>query len=72
MPSQVDEEAHQLSYLNKHIANMLSLLAESVEGEGDQSMVGNHFKSFILSFFLSYILWSLLYDDITHVICSWF
>lgn len=35
MPSQTDEEAHQLSYLQKHLANILSLLAEPVEGEGE-------------------------------------
>ncbi|KAJ6331958.1 hypothetical protein OIU76_010354 [Salix suchowensis] len=34
-PSQADEEAHQLSYLKKHMANILSLLAEPVEGEGE-------------------------------------
>ncbi|XP_038973959.1 LOW QUALITY PROTEIN: TBCC domain-containing protein 1-like [Phoenix dactylifera] len=39
MHSQADEEAHQLSYLQKHMANILNLLAESVEGEGDESMV---------------------------------
>ncbi|KAL5545501.1 hypothetical protein UlMin_005188 [Ulmus minor] len=39
MPSQADEEAHQLSYLQKHLANILSLLAESVEGEGEESLV---------------------------------
>ncbi|KAG1327248.1 TBCC domain-containing protein 1 [Cocos nucifera] len=39
MPSQADEEAHQLSYLQKHMANMLDLLAESVEGEGDECLV---------------------------------
>ncbi|CAL5048700.1 unnamed protein product [Urochloa decumbens] len=39
MPSQVDEEAHQLSYLQKHMANILTLLADSVDGEGDDSMV---------------------------------
>ncbi|KAJ8756315.1 hypothetical protein K2173_025127 [Erythroxylum novogranatense] len=39
MPSQADEEAHQLSYLQKHVANILSLLAESVEGEGEESLV---------------------------------
>jgi len=39
MPSQADEEAHQLSYLQKHMANILTLLADSVEGEGDDSMV---------------------------------
>lgn len=39
MPSQSDEEAHQLSYLQKHLANLLSLLAQPVEGEGDESLV---------------------------------
>lgn len=39
MPSQADEEAHQLSYLQKHLANILSLLAEPVDGEGDESLV---------------------------------
>ncbi|KAL5154949.1 TBCC domain-containing protein 1 [Glycine soja] len=38
MPSQADEEAHQLSYLQKHLANIVSLLAEPVEGEGDESL----------------------------------
>ncbi|KAL8225302.1 hypothetical protein R6Q57_017859 [Mikania cordata] len=35
MPSQADEEAHQLSYLQKHLGNIISLLAESVEGQAD-------------------------------------
>ncbi|CAA7057089.1 unnamed protein product [Microthlaspi erraticum] len=39
MPSPADEEAHQLSYLQKHMANIVSLLAEPVEGEGDESSV---------------------------------
>ncbi|XP_043691973.1 TBCC domain-containing protein 1-like [Telopea speciosissima] len=39
MPSQADEEAHQLSYLQKHMANILGLLAESVEGENEESLV---------------------------------
>lgn len=39
MPSQTDEEAHQLSYLQKHLGNILSLLAESVEGDGEESLV---------------------------------
>ncbi|XP_027768188.1 TBCC domain-containing protein 1 [Solanum pennellii] len=39
MPSQADEEAHQLSYLQKHLGNILSLLAESGEGDGDESLV---------------------------------
>lgn len=41
MPSQADEEAHQLSYLQKHLGNILSLLAETVEGEGEESLVSN-------------------------------
>ncbi|CDY53502.1 BnaC04g02540D [Brassica napus] len=39
MPSPADEEAHQLSYLQKHIANIISLLADPVEGQGDESSV---------------------------------
>ncbi|MCD9638865.1 hypothetical protein HAX54_023025 [Datura stramonium] len=39
MPSQADEEAHQLSYLQKHLGNILSLLAELVEGDGEESLV---------------------------------
>ncbi|KAK9671557.1 hypothetical protein RND81_12G038800 [Saponaria officinalis] len=39
MPSQTDEEAHQLSYLQKHLANILTLLADPVEGEGDDTLV---------------------------------
>ncbi|KAL3819896.1 hypothetical protein ACJIZ3_005801 [Penstemon smallii] len=39
MPSLADEEAHQLSYLHKHMGNILSLLADSAEGEGDESLV---------------------------------
>ncbi|KAL6888336.1 hypothetical protein ACP4OV_009362 [Aristida adscensionis] len=39
MPSQADEEIHQLSYLQKHMANILTLLADSVEGGGDDSLV---------------------------------
>ncbi|KAI3984322.1 hypothetical protein MKX01_011276 [Papaver californicum] len=41
VPSQVDEEMHQLSYLQKHFANILSLLADSVEGNenDDEAMV---------------------------------
>ncbi|CAI9301308.1 unnamed protein product [Lactuca saligna] len=35
MPSQADEEAHQLSYLQKHLGNIISLLADSVEGQGE-------------------------------------
>ncbi|KAH9618343.1 hypothetical protein KSS87_011566, partial [Heliosperma pusillum] len=38
MPSQTDEEAHQLSYLQKHLANILTLLAEPIDGEGDESL----------------------------------
>ncbi|KAH9614372.1 hypothetical protein KSS87_016010 [Heliosperma pusillum] len=39
MPSQTDEEAHQLSYLQKHLANILTLLADPVEGEGDDTLL---------------------------------
>ncbi|KAK8546254.1 hypothetical protein V6N13_067482 [Hibiscus sabdariffa] len=39
MPSLADEEAHQLSYLQKHLANILSLLSKPVEGEGEESPV---------------------------------
>ncbi|KAL0337999.1 UNVERIFIED_CONTAM: hypothetical protein Scaly_2075000 [Sesamum calycinum] len=39
MPSQADEQAHQLSYLQRHIGNILSLLADSAEGEADESLV---------------------------------
>ncbi|KAJ4747922.1 C-CAP/cofactor C-like domain-containing protein [Rhynchospora pubera] len=40
VPSQSDEEAHQLSYLQKHIANILSLLSDTLEGvEGDDALV---------------------------------
>ncbi|XP_047314838.1 TBCC domain-containing protein 1-like [Impatiens glandulifera] len=39
MPSQADEEAHQLCYIQKHLANILSLLANSVDGEGEESQV---------------------------------
>ncbi|XP_042048370.1 TBCC domain-containing protein 1-like [Salvia splendens] len=36
VPSQGDEEAHQLSYLHKHIGNILCLLADSVDGKGNK------------------------------------
>ncbi|XP_020570883.1 TBCC domain-containing protein 1-like [Phalaenopsis equestris] len=39
MPSQADEEAHQLSYLQKHMANLIALLADSAEGLDDESLV---------------------------------
>ncbi|XVE96066.1 hypothetical protein REPUB_Repub02eG0189500 [Reevesia pubescens] len=39
MPSQTDEEAHQLSYLQKHLANIVTLLSEPVEGKGEESLV---------------------------------
>ncbi|KAJ6912811.1 hypothetical protein NC651_015307 [Populus alba x Populus x berolinensis] len=47
MPSQADEEAHQLSYLQKHMANILSLLAEPVEVEGEGE--GEREESLVLS-----------------------
>ncbi|XP_076905226.1 uncharacterized protein LOC143560919 [Bidens hawaiensis] len=33
MPSHTDEEAHQLSYLHKHLGNIISLLAEPAQGK---------------------------------------
>ncbi|XP_039000257.1 TBCC domain-containing protein 1-like [Hibiscus syriacus] len=39
MPSQADEEAHQLSHLQKHLENILFLLSEPVEGEDEDSLV---------------------------------
>jgi TBCC domain-containing protein 1 len=39
MPSQADEEAHQLSYLQRHLSNIISLLSDSTEGEGEDSQV---------------------------------
>ena len=39
MPSQADDEAHQLSYLQKHLGNIISFLGEPVEGEGEESLV---------------------------------
>nr|GMD90561.1 TBCC domain-containing protein 1-like [Ipomoea batatas] len=39
MPSQSDEEAHQLSYLQKHLGNILSLLADPIGGEAEESLV---------------------------------
>ncbi|KAJ0965054.1 hypothetical protein J5N97_026192 [Dioscorea zingiberensis] len=39
MPSQADEEAHQLSYLQKHMGNIITLLAESIKGDSDESRV---------------------------------
>lgn len=65
MPSQVDEEAHQLSYLQKHLGNMLALLADPTEGDGDESLVCNvatfsvfnevmHIKIFFSSLFVCF------------------
>ncbi|RZC65190.1 hypothetical protein C5167_008880 [Papaver somniferum] len=47
MPSQADEESHQLSYLQKHLANILSLLADSVDGEDEESLTLNFKPAFI-------------------------
>ncbi|KAJ4842443.1 hypothetical protein Tsubulata_034911 [Turnera subulata] len=47
MPSQADEEAHQLSYLQKHMANILSLLSEPVEGEGEDSLMFGFWDAFL-------------------------
>lgn len=60
VPSQADEEAHQLSYLQKHLANLVSLLAEPVEGEGEESLVceittcPSYFNVFFTSFYSGY------------------
>ena len=63
MPSQADEEAHQLSYLQKHLANILSLLAEPVEGEGEgeESLVCETYASFFCYFCLFYLVHTKLY-----------
>ncbi|KAI9177425.1 hypothetical protein LWI28_015076 [Acer negundo] len=54
MPSQADEEVHQLSYLQKHMGNILSLLSEPTEGEGEESLVlsmeGFEHLGFLLQF----------------------
>ncbi|KAL1815235.1 hypothetical protein DCAR_0519483 [Daucus carota subsp. sativus] len=39
MPSQADEEAHQLLYIQKHLGNIVSLMADSTEVEGEDSLV---------------------------------
>uniref|UniRef100_A0A7C9E7B1 TBCC domain-containing protein 1 n=1 Tax=Opuntia streptacantha TaxID=393608 RepID=A0A7C9E7B1_OPUST len=54
MPSQSDEEAHQLSYLQKHLANILTLLAQPVEGEGDESLVLSMERFEHLSFLIQF------------------
>ncbi|ONK79035.1 uncharacterized protein A4U43_C01F2200 [Asparagus officinalis] len=54
MPSQADEEAHQLSYLQKHMANMLALLAEPVEGEGEESLVVSQERFMHLGFLIHF------------------
>lgn len=38
-PSEAEEEAYQLSYLKKHLANIIALLAEPAGGEDEQSPV---------------------------------
>ncbi|KAL5858948.1 hypothetical protein ACOSQ4_000244 [Xanthoceras sorbifolium] len=55
MPSQADEEVHQLSYLQKHMGNILSLLSEPTEGEGEEeslvlSMDGFEHLGFLIHF----------------------
>jgi TBCC domain-containing protein 1 len=57
IPSQADEEIHQLSYLQKHMENILSLLADSIEGEGDDSLVCHLFTwSIYFGFIFSFII----------------
>lgn len=53
MPSQADEEAHQLSYLHKHIGNILCLLADSVEGKGNKEgeAEGEGYESMVCNVF---------------------
>ncbi|KAJ6818001.1 TBCC domain-containing protein 1-like [Iris pallida] len=55
MPSQADEEAHQLSYLQKHMPNILALLAESVEGEGEEALVLTLERFQHLGFFIQFV-----------------
>ncbi|XP_071737524.1 uncharacterized protein [Rutidosis leptorrhynchoides] len=54
MPSQSDEEAHQLSYIQKHLGNIISLLSDSVENtaEGEDSLVLTMEKFEHLSFLM--------------------
>ena len=61
MPSQADEEVHQLSYLQKHLANILSLLADFVEGEGKESLV-------CYSYFNCHTLFVLIFGTFVFVI----
>lgn len=56
MPSQADEEAHQLSYLQKHLGNILSLLAESVEGDGEESLVCEVYSFELLTYHTIFVI----------------
>ncbi|KAI7742712.1 hypothetical protein M8C21_018496 [Ambrosia artemisiifolia] len=54
MPSQADEEAHQLSYLQKHLGNIISLLAEPVEGQAEEDSLVLTMENFEHLSFLFY------------------
>ncbi|CAA7409498.1 unnamed protein product [Spirodela intermedia] len=54
VPSQTDEEAHQLSYLQKHLPNILDLLAEPVAGDDDESLVLTHERFEHLGFLIQF------------------
>lgn len=41
MPSQAEEEVNQLAYVQKHLPNLLSLLAEITEEEGNSNKVNS-------------------------------
>lgn len=70
MPSQADEEAHQLSYLQKHLGNIVSLLADCVEGEVEDSLVSNflaaltllHFRFASVGLFCIYFVWIVIFN----------
>jgi TBCC domain-containing protein 1 len=39
IPSQAEEEVNQLAYVQKHLPNLLNLLAETTEEEGNSNKV---------------------------------
>lgn len=56
MPSQSDDETHQLSYLQKHLANIISLLADSVDGESEECLVGHIFAYICYTFLFCFLV----------------
>lgn len=78
MPSQADEEAHQLSYLQKHVANILSVLSDTLEGvEGNDALVCI-FLFFIPILLLSigscylfffFLFFPMMFRDFRHEVC---